>query len=207
MLRFRPRLSLLTALLLTTIAGMAIVIVQLCREVGPLRTEVRQLRAELGRLWIEDESKIHAIQVRQDEELTWRWRVWIPQGEDIWLHLQWGDVPKTGVPSQYTAGNLHPGEQWIVLKARRNPKDNTWMYRLETPTSSETCSLRDDQHGFDWKRSTWTGEGVRNSTAVFDDAIKRIILQRHRVGQFSSSRDLGKVQGPTPGFIIWLERR
>ena len=82
-----------------------------------------------------------------------------------------------------------------------------WIYTLQTPTSSTRDYIQDQQHWFDWERSTWTGEGVGNSTEVFDKATKRIILQRYRAGQFSSSRELEKVDGPTPGFIIWLERR
>ena len=50
--RIRARISLLTALLLITIAGMAIVIVQLWRKVEPLQAEVRNLRRELGYLSI-----------------------------------------------------------------------------------------------------------------------------------------------------------
>jgi hypothetical protein len=38
--RFRRRISLLAGLLLMTITGMALVIVQLSREIGPLRAEV-----------------------------------------------------------------------------------------------------------------------------------------------------------------------
>ena len=41
--RWRLRFSLFSALLLMTIAGMAIVIAQLWHEIGPLRKEVRRL--------------------------------------------------------------------------------------------------------------------------------------------------------------------
>ena len=68
--RFRPRISILNALLLTTIVAMAIVIVQLWREVGPLRTEVRQLRNQTGKLSILDPTKTHAIEVATLDDLT-----------------------------------------------------------------------------------------------------------------------------------------
>jgi hypothetical protein len=205
--RFRPRFSLLTALLLMTFVGIVIVVVQQWREVGPLRAQVRRLRDEVGVLTIEDESKLHAIQIRQDEELTWRWRVWVPQGGETYLHLQWGNVPKTGVPSEYSTSTLEPGEHWIVLKARRGTKNNTWLSSLQTQSSSSTSSIQDDQHWFDWESSTSNGEGVGHSTEVFDAATKRVILQRLRVGQLSKSLGLQKQAGPTPGFIIWLERQ
>ena len=77
--RFRPRISLLSALLFMTIAGMAIVIVQLWREVGPLRAEVRRLRNELGVLTVENPSRLHAIEVRTKDEMIWKWRIWVPE--------------------------------------------------------------------------------------------------------------------------------
>ena len=52
---FRPRFSLLTAFLLLTIAGLSIVVVQLWREIGPLRQEIRRYRNEIGELTIYDE--------------------------------------------------------------------------------------------------------------------------------------------------------
>ena len=76
---WRPRFSLLTVLLLITIAGMAIVIVQLWRAVGPLRREVETLRAEVGVLGIDDASKIHVVQVKSPGSFHWTWRIWLPK--------------------------------------------------------------------------------------------------------------------------------
>src|SRR5687767_8697943 len=95
---FRPRISLLTALLFITIAGMAIVIVQLWREVGPLRVEVRRLRDETGVLSVDDPTKIHAIQVQTENDLTWKWRVWIPENRIYVLRSVGGGVPTVGLP-------------------------------------------------------------------------------------------------------------
>ncbi|MCI0492400.1 MAG: hypothetical protein L0Z07_05650, partial [Planctomycetes bacterium] len=55
--RFRPRFTLLTLLLLMTIVAMAIAMIQLWREVGPLRADNRRLRQEFGYLSIRDENK------------------------------------------------------------------------------------------------------------------------------------------------------
>ena len=68
-------MSLLTAVLLMTIVGMAIVIVQLWREVAPLRAEVRRFRDEMGQLTISDPSKFHAIEVRTSDKMIWKWRI------------------------------------------------------------------------------------------------------------------------------------
>jgi hypothetical protein len=96
--RFRPRISLLTALLLITIAGMAIVLVQLWREVGPLRAKVRQLRNKVGVLSIDDPTKVCAILVRTSPDHVWKWRVWIPEGRSYLLKYAGGTIPKSGIP-------------------------------------------------------------------------------------------------------------
>jgi hypothetical protein len=62
-----------------TIAGMAIVIVQLWREVGPLRNEVTARRAEMGELFITDPNKAHAIGVDWNRDGVWRWRLYLPE--------------------------------------------------------------------------------------------------------------------------------
>jgi hypothetical protein len=80
MYHWRPRLSLLSALLLMTIVGLSIAVTQLWREVGPLRAKVSLLRNETGRLSVDDPTQIHAIEVRTSEPLLWKWRVWVPDG-------------------------------------------------------------------------------------------------------------------------------
>jgi hypothetical protein len=45
-----------------------------------LKTEVKQLNAELGKIHIEagEEHKLHAVVVPTFDEHNWRWRVYIP---------------------------------------------------------------------------------------------------------------------------------
>ena len=82
MLRFRPRFSILTALLLMTIVGMVFAVVHVRNRAASLELELRtlayenrQLRDEVGALSIDDPSKIYAIRVRTDDDRTWKWRV------------------------------------------------------------------------------------------------------------------------------------
>jgi hypothetical protein len=56
--QWRPRVSLLAALLLMTIVGLAIVMVQLWRASDAQRREIFQLRSELGYLTINDKDMI-----------------------------------------------------------------------------------------------------------------------------------------------------
>jgi hypothetical protein len=203
-----PRLSLLSALLLMTIVGMAIVIAQFWQEIGPLRKEVRALRNEVGKLSIDDRSKIHAMSLHTDEESTWKWRIWIPEGKQVAMHLQWGNVPRTGVPQRpsntYTFG---PGEGTLTLKVRRDVKGENWIANLGTTFGGSLgVDIPPDQRFFLWDRSASTGDGVGASVA-FEPDQKTILLIRNRVAKVSGSSQINKIAEPTAGFIIWMEQQ
>lgn len=206
--RFRPRISILNALLLTTIVAMAIVIVQYWREIGPLRQEVFGLRNEVGRLTFEDRSKIHAIAVRTNESLTWKWRIWVPQGKRVTMHLQAGDVPRTGVPSPRNTVQLVPGEQSLILRFHQVPSSHRWRASLESSVGGGILvDVPESQEWPIWKEYAGTGEGVGQETRVFDNDSNVLILSRQRIGEVSSSMEVEKMGGPTAGYIIWLDQR
>jgi hypothetical protein len=94
-----PRFSILTALLLMTIVGLAIVATRLWREVDPLRAELGRLRDEVGALSIDDPAKPCAIEVRTTSDDTWKWRVWIPEGRAYELHVATENIPKKDIPA------------------------------------------------------------------------------------------------------------
>jgi hypothetical protein len=204
---WRPRISLLSVLLLMTILGMAIVIAQFWQEIGPLRKEVRALRNEVGKLSIDDRSKIHAMLVHTDEELTWKWRIWIPEGKQVAMHLQWGNVPRTGVPQRPTStSTFGPGEGTLTLKVRRDVKGENWIANLGTTFGGSVgVDIPPDQRFFLWDQWTGAGDGVGASVA-FEPDQKTIVLIRNRVAQVNNSSLINKIDGPTAGFIIWMDQ-
>ena len=163
---WRPRMSLLTALLLMTIAAMAITdFAMLWREVGPLRIDNRRMRDELGELSIEDRSKIHAIQVRTGDDLKWKWRVWVPAGENVVVRFGCGDVPRAGLPEGNGRVTLRPGECWITLAAKRDHKGEHWLMSMETSAGGGIgIGIRDDQKWPEWTQICSTTEGVGFTT-------------------------------------------
>jgi hypothetical protein len=115
-----------------TIVGLVIVVAQLWREVGPLREEVRRLRNETGRLFVEDKTKLHAIEVETDNELTWKWRVWIPENRTFVVHFTGENIPD-GFPqrNRMSIGLSEPGEQVITYRIQRDPRNDQWKGSLE----------------------------------------------------------------------------
>ena len=199
MAHFRPRLSLLSALLLMTIVGLTIVLAQLWREVGPLREEVRRLRDEVGVISVDDPAKVHVIQVDTDDDLEWKWRVWLPENR-VYVIRAYGDkVPTEGYPN--SGGSIwlrEPGEHVIRYQIERDPVSDRWYGELKTPTGSVG---NDNQPWVEWPAKTSTSGGVGKSTQSFDPG-KRIEIIRHRVSQ---NRDSRKIEDPTAGFMIWME--
>jgi hypothetical protein len=110
-----------------TIAGMAIVIVQLWREVGPLRREVESLRAEVGVLGIDDVSKIHVVQVKAPGSFHWTWRIWLPKGHDYWFCAS-TEVPPTGITKSQYRALLGMGGREITLRVGVAPSENGKRY-------------------------------------------------------------------------------
>jgi hypothetical protein len=197
---YRPRISLLTALLLMTIIGMTIVIVQLWREVAPLRAEVRALRDETGRLSITNPTQFHAIRVRTDDDYVWKWRVWVPEGREYRINLAAAAIPKTGFPIANGMVTLNqPGESWIEYRISKSPDSDRWSDRLLTPNGSVGGS---GPSWVTWKRQTSTGEGVSYNTESMDSG-KPIVLARQRVSE--KATDSRQIEDPAAGFMIWLE--
>ena len=204
--RIRPRISLLAALLLMTIFGMAIVVVRLWREVGPLRAEIVQLRNETGRLSIDDPTRIHAIEVRTSEPLLWKWRVWVPQGQTVLARYHFGSMPSSGVPPASGSLHLKPGENWVTLRAHVK-RPSSWSARLETAGSYVGTGIPEPDRWWQWPFTSSTDSGVGFTTELAPEREPIFVLKSLRVSPNRNSGRLLPPDDPTSGFIIWLERK
>jgi hypothetical protein len=183
----------------TAIVALSVTVAMLYRELGPLREEVSRLRNEVGELNVEDPTKLHAIRVETDNELEWKWRIWIPEGASYRLRGDGGPVPKEGYPM--TGGTMYlrePGEHVIRYQIRRDPRDGRWNGSLHTQTGSVG---KDHQPWVEWSSRTSTGSGVGTSTRSYE-IDQRVEIIRHRVSQANSSAN---IEDPAAGFIVWLE--
>jgi hypothetical protein len=201
--RWLPRFSLFSALLLMTIVGLAIVVVQLWREVGPLRADVRRLRDEAGALSIDDPTKPCAIQVRTANDVTWKWRLWIPKGRAYVLNYASENIPKQGFPASHSSITLdEPGETWVEYQIAPDSTSGSgiWMDHLRMLNGASVGSRQQDW--VKWKRRVGTGESVSYTTKVSEPG-ELITLARERVSQ--TATDSSKIEDPSAGFMIWLE--
>lgn len=200
-LLYRPRLSLLTLLLLLTVAAMVIAIWKLYAEVVPLRAENRELRDELGELSIDDPDKVHAILTPQSEpgRFNYKWRLWIPEGRRYKLCWTTSKVPKQGFPTKPTSLPLPgSGEHWLEYRIFLEEETGKWRDLVYTHEMSYSGDYQDWPT---WDPRIGTGETVGETTHVFDPA-ERVVLARWHIGRSKAS---AQIEYPSAGFLIWLE--
>jgi hypothetical protein len=189
--------------LLAAVAAIAVAVTwiniyRLAERNRSLEAEIRRLRNEVGELAIVDESRFHAIRVATDNELEWKWRIWIPERRRYQLRVVYDHIPKEGFPQGGSTSMLfEPGEHTVRYLIQRDPRDNRWHGTLFTADGY----LSGHNHPWvDWKRTSTT-VGVDKSTENFAPD-ERVELARHRVSQATS---LDKIEDPAAGFLIWLE--
>lgn len=195
----RIRFSISTLVLASTIVALSVTVATLYRELGPLRKEVAMLRNEVGQLHVENPTKLHAIRIDTDNELEWKWRIWIPEGTSYRLRAHGGPVPKQAFPRDGGTMFLRePGEHVIRYRIRRDPRDGRWNGSLHTDSGSVG---KDRQRWVEWRSRSSTGGGIGTSTRSFD-TDQQVEIIRHRVSQANRSDE---IEEHAEGFVIWLE--
>ncbi|QDU87601.1 hypothetical protein Pla175_09660 [Pirellulimonas nuda] len=200
----RPRFSLLNLLLLTTIVALGLTTGMLWREVGPLRQEVQQLRNETGKLIVEDPTRLAAVQCPQTDELSWKWRVWLPAGHNYLVRTAGDDggqvVPATGFIPSLSGQVLESGtENVIEYRIRRDLQTDVWRGSVRIAGQLRVTSGNHDW--VDWPmRCSKTG-GV-NGTTESQDAKNPMVLMRFQIAEVNRSDE---IPDPARGFLIWIE--
>ncbi len=231
----RLRFSLATLLLVTTIAAMGITITLLMREVGPLRAEVKFLREERGKLWVQDESKIHVIRIPDytDEGVN-KYRVYLPPGRNYKCVYQANDIPRKEIPSNGVDGELpeiEPGESILMLRFKpdvtHKPGDRghsgVFQFTCRPSDSTEnghSHSVRVYEQRSNWivnkdiHRPTLGWQEISQTTEVFDTHSKIVLYRvRGHDGKVLRRHEDGSMAEWTEidppdladGFMLWIE--
>jgi hypothetical protein len=215
-------------LLVTAIVALVIVVWQLWQEVAPLRTEVRRLRNEVGELMIADDTKIYALNVRTNDDLTWKWRVYLPKNRRYRLNLVSNPVPESGYPAANSysgsSSSVEAGE-YVVEIAIRKDANGTWIARHSMHGVGESggkghsggaTSLDAPSEWLDGGRR-YTSSGVLKAEQILASPDERLLLVRLRPSVFTpkdpDSNDPLKANvgtsrpatGPVDGLLIWID--
>jgi hypothetical protein len=223
----RSRFSLLTLILVMTIAAMGVGLWRLGREIVPMRRELQTLRAETGHLTIEDPSLIYAIAIPTMEKDVFRWRISLPRGKRLYLHCQPYDVPKSGVPPRPNplGGSEMVGEGQFRYECRiqfdpRNPEQLIARIGGRNETQVYGTEVKLNERREDWIENEITGRRTDSGGGLGLDQIsgsvdEPFVLLRMRAQKVVVKRDAqGKRTGwsfeqidePTDGLMIWIDQ-
>jgi hypothetical protein len=192
--------SLLNLVLMTTIVALGVTVYLLQQRVAPLEAEVKRLRDEVGELNIQDPSKLHAIQVQTDNQLEWKWRIYVPEGVSYAVRSYGNQIPEDNFPQW--GGTMYlrePGEHVLRYVIRYDPEGDRWEGSLQMKSGSVGSH---HQPWVTWKGRGSTSSGVGMTTQVFEPD-KRVLITRRRYED--DSNPPAKPTDPLPGFMIWLE--
>lgn len=219
--RLRPRISLLSLLLLTALVACGLVITLQARELGPLRREVQQLRDEVGSLVILDDSVPHALKIDIPDTATrkeWRWRIWCPPGTSPTFHYYEGPTGGKGWPpfrrhdpwgmgENNGSAQLRGGVQYTVSYTfEHDAATQRWSsaVRLTSADGSGPISFGSTSRSeIPWMGGVVLVEGVQQQTTQLSVASKRALVYRLR-GMPGVNSSAG-VPSVAPGFMLWLE--
>ncbi len=229
----RPRISLLSLLLIMATIALGVTTYKLSQEVVPLRAENRRLNEERGTLQVADPSKVNAIQVPShfagQPEGQVSFRVQVPKGKQYVAIVAVNQIPKKGFPEverRESAGMilgqagpnafavLPPGENLVSVGSRWHGGRNHIRFAAKTartviPLSMHLQSPEDRWPAVKPEAFSNYGEQVGRSTESFDPT-QPIVLYRRRVQPISSERLRQTFAIIEPahllgGFMLWIE--
>ncbi len=235
----RPRISLAYLVYLVTI-------VALCFGLFAATTRIRHIEAEnaalieenrshrdaLGLFDIEDPKLIHAIQLPQNPDEPYRFRVYLPEGRRYVVKYKANRIPKEGLPERGTPHELDSGGYLFSTKMERRYKPGTWEptdsmdARLDiTPTDLQDMPSHGIGVGFSEKDNDWINNadvggpvyGMNNVGRELElhPAESAVVLFRARAQQVVVNRrdEKGEVRSYSTeeipdlcdGFMFWVE--
>lgn len=95
-----------------------------------LETINQKLRAEAGYLEVDDPTKPVVLRLRNLDERTWEWKVWLPAGKWYLSGLTQG-IPSKGVPNGPSIGPIDGDREVLAYVTVRKEPDGRWYFRAD----------------------------------------------------------------------------
>lgn len=186
-------------------------------QLGRSREEVIQLQKELGRLVVTDRDKVNVVAVPTYEDMLWRWRLYVPKGMSLNVHIAAGKIPPRGIPDigSCSSGPIEEGE-YVMTAAVRRDRNNKWQFTVErksdiqggTARRSSGINIADEDAGWLTGNIGWGASiaGAAGSTETHD-LNGPFELLRARSFKRTSPSSSSSTSAPTDGVVLWLTKR
>ena len=166
------------------------------------------MATELGRLTISNPNTLNVLALPTYEDMTWRWRVYVPSATKYRLLVSTQEIPSSGVPSNHGSSELSPGE-YIVTAAVRRDRVGEWKLTVAKQNSTigmgfpeEQCMWLTDSPGYSTEQA---GSGA-SVAAISDEPF--VFL---RLNCMQKTPGGGGVSAPpgahTDGIMIWVDQK
>lgn len=173
------------------------------------REENTALRKEVGYLVVEDPNKLNLVAVKTLDDLTWRWRVHVPEGSRPQIRISGQEVPFDGFSTSYVATTLPPGDYLLTATVRRNHFDE-WALTVGFGNGSNTTSI--DQRFVGWLEKQSGAAGWSTSQAGTSGTEVRAVGERFTLLRVramvpsANGTSASTTAQPSDGVLIWVER-
>lgn len=172
--------------------------------------EIAMLRRELRFLDTSDQENVHIIALETHQELTWKWRIFIPQGKTQALKSVVGELPQGDFPETSRLMWLHPGERELTCYVSRSA-NGEWMQTIRTEVdgmvSDSRSKIPDEQMAWVTQQGATHTSGVlpvtKHQQTISGTDKFGLIWYRRYVGTKPNQR-VDTTQ-PSEGIVFWLE--
>lgn len=211
----KPKVSMLTSLLLFTIFALGVTLWRTGYEVMPLREQAKSYRRELGHFKVEDPDKIHAQGAQGVYSRVWKWQLYLPVTRTYKLNVFEG-VASERAPNfkQVWLDGLQSREFELIdgqfsLDVSVEEYDGKWWCRYGY--HNEIKATFEIQPNEDWLKDLQkftahgdAGQGVVGTFAPDEP----VILMHMRRGIITTVGDDWAIEEPigaADSLVIWIE--
>ena len=202
------RFSLRGLLLATAVIALAVSHFMTTLRLRTVMGENALLRQEVNRFPLEDESLLHVAALQSPDQLTWRWRLHVPEGGKFVLRTAHANLPRRGLPTKFggTGDELTKGELLVTVSVHKDRDQWTIVTSIPAPQVKSRYFIPD-------ANAVWIEQRASIGTRQMGlDGIKAI--PRGEVAELLRVRK-SKIVGngvtvdmnPTDGVMVWIEEQ
>ena len=212
----KPRLSLASILLLTTIVALAVSHVITSQKLVRVQNEMNALLVDLRPFGSQTDDRMFArILPTQSPQMLWRWKIQLPEKGRYRLRSLIGDVPATGYPAEGGATDPVFHKDFLLLdggspsllsvQISNYNKSGKWEILAKTP-DRQLCLPIVNMTPWLVQRTGYTiAEGMDEMKTQSADVGQPLQLIRMRKAA-SVSGAVSPDPNPTDGILLWIER-
>jgi len=202
------RFSLRTTLIVLFLVGLSLGYVLLLIQNISLQREVEMLRGESGHLTVVDDSLVNVVEVPTESEITWRWRVYAPEGTYFDAGIATDAIPQTGAPPAGLRDFQIPTDPKgvLVTASVTNDIDGGYVLKLtfgDRSTYSDRTQLPREEF-FDGSANQETAGRGGTVAYPYDQPI---VLHRRRLHEQTSPTTRAAPVGDARGMMFWITPR